>query len=115
MPIISTSSTAHDSWGTCMHLLHCAQWTALKFKFRVLCLLPVDLMVASAGKHSHRRVPCWPVSGLCLHITFGEQLLQVQELDICGTTKVRWVEHCLHSNTISWVMPLYGRAYPPPP
>lgn len=42
-----------------------------------------------AGKHSHRRVPCWPVSGLSLHITYGEQLLSVEELDICGTTKVR--------------------------
>jgi hypothetical protein len=42
-----------------------------------------------AGKRFQRRVPCWPVSGLSLHITFGEQLLEMVDLDICGTTKVR--------------------------
>jgi hypothetical protein len=48
----------------------------------------------AAGKHSHRRVPCWPVTGLTLHITYGERLLSVVELDICGTTKVRYVPAC---------------------
>jgi hypothetical protein len=41
------------------------------------------------GKRSQTRVPCWPLSGLSLHVCHGEQLLQVVDIDICGTTTVK--------------------------
>ncbi|WIA21730.1 hypothetical protein OEZ85_000895 [Tetradesmus obliquus] len=41
------------------------------------------------GKRCQTRVPCWPLSGLSLHVCHGETLLQVVDIDICGTTTVK--------------------------